>query len=127
MISTVKNGKHKKGDVFWTVFKDWKDTMKGKGYIDSGTDLPPFLPCNTRATNDYKDFTLCMYCCNIFKNPIDVRYMQSHDIDIDIDTYSLSEMLQFIWRGCIRQGKPMKVLILSKRMKELLEGWLYED
>ena len=34
---------------------------------------------------------------------------------------------KFIWRGCIRKGEPMKVLILSKRMRCLLENWLDEE
>jgi hypothetical protein len=41
--------------------------------------------------------------------------------------FSLSEMIQFIWRGCIRKGEPMKVLILSERMRGLLIKWLNEE
>jgi len=67
---------------------------------------------------------LCMYAVNIFKNPVEVNYLKDNGIEVDEDTYALSEMIQFIWRGCIRQGKPMKVLILSQRMKRLLEEWL---
>jgi hypothetical protein len=43
---------------------------------------------------------------------------------VDSDMFALSEMIQFIWRGAIRQGKPMKVLILSERMRNLLIKWL---
>jgi hypothetical protein len=53
-----------------------------------------------------------------------VNYLQSNGIDVDEDMYALSEMIQFIWRGAIRQGKPMKVLILSERMRNLLIKWL---
>lgn len=123
--SCVVANKAKAGDVFWTTFKDFQSKMSGTGYTKGlSEDMPAFLPANTRATNNYKDYSLCMYSINLFKNPIEVNYLKSHGIEVDEDTYALSEMIQFIWRGCIRQNKPMKVLILSKRMQTLLEEWL---
>lgn len=125
MRSCVVMHKAKGENVFWTTFKSFKDKMQGAGYTRVAKDgLSPFLPCNTRATNKYMDRWLCMYACNIFKNPIEVRYLKKQGIEVDEDSYALSEMLQFVWRGCIRKGEPMKVLVLSKRMRDLLEGWL---
>lgn len=128
MVSTMKMEKARSGEVFWTTFKSVQKRLEGHGYTSKvGSGLPPFLPFNTRAINTYKDYRLCMYACNVYKHPTDVRYMLSYGVQPDVDTYALSEMIQFIWRGRIRQEQPMKVLILSKRMRKLLENWLAED
>lgn len=123
--SCVVSNKAKAGEIFWTTYKDFQTKMQGTGYTKGvSEDMPAFLPMNIRATNDYRNYTLCMYAVNIFKNPVEVNYLSDNGIKVDEDMYALSEMIQFIWRGCIRQNKPMKVLILSKRMQTLLEGWL---
>jgi hypothetical protein len=123
--SCVVTNKAKAGEVFWTTYKDHQKRMQGTGYTKGvSEDMPAFLPMNIRATNDYRNYTLCMYAVNIFKNPVEVNYLQSNGITVDSDMFALSEMIQFIWRGAIRQGKPMKVLILSERMRNLLIKWL---
>lgn len=123
--SCVVTHKAKAGEIFWTTYKDHQEKMQGTGYTKGVTeDMPAFLPMNIRATNDYRNYTLCMYAVNIFKNPVEVNYLRANNIEADEDTFALSEMIQFIWRGAIRQGKPMKVLILSERMRELLIKWL---
>ena len=115
----------KQGDVFWTTFKDYSNKVAGPGFkIGVSKDMPAFLPMNTRATNDYRNYKLCMYACNVFKNPVEVQYLQSQGINACEEDFALSEMIQFIWRGAIRQHKPMTVLILSNRMRKLLEDWL---
>lgn len=43
---------------------------------------------------------------------------------VDEDAYALSEMLQWIWRSSIRDGKPINIYIPSKRMRTLLMNWL---
>lgn len=123
--SCIVTNKAKAGDVFWTTYKDQQKRMQGTGYTKGvSEDMPAFLPMNIRATNNYRDYTLCMYAVNIFKNPVEVNYLKSNGIDADEDMFALSEMIQFVWRGAIRQGKPMKVLILSDRMRELLIKWI---
>lgn len=115
----------KVGDVFWTTFKDSRLKMQGAGYTKGiSEDMPSFLPMNTRATNKYADYWLCMYTLNLYKNPMEVNYLKDNGVDVDEDIFALSEMIQFIWRGCIRKNKPMKVLILSERMRTLLINWL---
>ena len=38
--------------------------------------------------------------------------------------HSLGEMLQFLYRGCIREDKKMNIYIPSSRMRNLLFRWL---
>lgn len=132
MRSTVVKHKASCGNVFWTTYKDHAKKLSGHGYATGISEKDKdkvekcFLPCNIRATNDYADYGLCMYAMNVFKNPVEVLYMKENGADVDEDSFSRSELIQFISRGIIRQGKPMKLLILSKRMRCLLESWLNE-
>ena len=115
----------KVGEVFWTTFLNRKTKLEGKGFTRAPKDgLPPFLAYNTKATNDYMDYRACMYAVNVYKTPTETGYLSSKGIDFDQDQYALSMMVQFLWRGCIRKGKPMKVLILSERMRDLLTSWM---
>ena len=45
---------------------------------------------------------------------------------MDQDGYALSEMLQWIWRSAIRDGKEINLYIPSKRMRTLLTDWIDE-
>jgi hypothetical protein len=123
--SCVVSEKAKAGDVFWTTYKEYERKLGGDGYRKGvSKDMPAFLPCNIRATNNYRNYTLCMYAVNLFKNPVEVQYLRSQGVEPDEDTFALSEAIQFIFRGSIRKGEKMKLLVLSKRVRDLLEGWL---
>lgn len=123
--SCLVTNKAKAGDVFWTTFKPFQGKMGGAGYTRGvSEDMPAFLPLNMRATNDYADYWLCMYAVNMFYNPVLKGYLLSNGVQPDEEAYALSEMIQFIFRGSIRKGEPMKVLVLSNRMRSLLEGWM---
>lgn len=125
--STIVSQGAKSGDVFWTSFLSSRLKLQGAGYTKSVKGgLEPFLPFTTKATNNYRDYWLCMYTVNLFKNPVEVNYLRSRGVQFDEDSFALSQMIQFIWRGCIRGGRPMKVLILSNRMRKLLTDWLNE-
>jgi len=128
LISFVSRYKTKEDKIFWTTYKYFKSDISGKGYARKGKDkLEPFLSFNTKATNMYREYNLCAYCVNIFKTPIEVNYLKSKGIDFNSDLYALSEMIQWVFRGCIREGKPMKLLIVSDRMERLFMEWLETD
>lgn len=125
METCLNTHKLRVGEVFWTTFKDRRSKLEGVGYTRTPKNgLDPFLPWNTKATNDYMDYKCCMYAVNVFKSPVELEYLEHKGILFDDDRYALSMMVQFIWRGCIRKGEPMKVLVLSKRMRELLKEWV---
>lgn len=102
----------------WTTFNDFKDLLKGKGYTNG------YLACNARATNSFRDRNCLAYCINKFYNPFLKIYFIEHGILIREDNYAISEMIQWIWRSAIRDGKEIWIYIPSLRMRELLKNWL---
>ena len=108
-------------DNIWTTFKEYRHKLKGQGYSKG------FIPVNSRATNEYKDRTNIAYPVNRFLNPYVKNFFISNNIKIDESGWALSEMLQFIWRSAIREGKEINVYIPSRRMRKLLMQWIKEN
>lgn len=102
----------------WTVFADCKEEVGGSRYSKS------FLACNTRATNEYKNRTVLAYLVNRYRNPFFVRYFRYYGVETNNDIFALSEMLQWLWRSALRDGKHIILYIPSKRMRDLLKAWL---
>ena len=105
----------------WTTFADYRSDIKGKGYTKG------FEALNARATNKWRRCDCVAYTVNRFLNPLITQFFKLADVDIDEDSYALSEMLQFIWRSAIRDGKPITIYIPSFRMRKLLENWIDEN
>lgn len=131
--SFVVKNKIKSDNLFWTTYKNQAKFLAGDGYSRGTSKIPLtegvspcFLPCNIRATNDYKDRQYCVYAMNRYKNPIEATYLLQQKAQVSEDDFALGEMIQFMFRGAIRENKPMTILILSKRMRGLLEEWLKE-
>ena len=53
-----------------------------------------------------------------------MKLLAQKESNMDQTLYALSEMVQFIWRSRIREGKEIVLYIPSKRMRELLKEWL---
>lgn len=102
----------------WTTFKDYKNQLSGNGYSRG------FLFLNARAMNDYRHKNVLVYPINMFLNPLIKGFFQDHGVTVDEDGYALSEMLQWIWRSAIRDGREIWIYIPSRRMRELLQGWI---
>ena len=118
----------KSNEVLWTVFKFRAETpetkknrmtkIKPNGYNKS------FETCNCRATNKYRERDTIAYLINRYNSPAIINFFKDRGAEVDEDAFALSELLQFIWRSCIRDGKPINVYIPSKRMRNLLKVWL---
>lgn len=105
----------------WTTFKDYEYKLRGKGYSKG------FLPLNARAMNEFRDRDCVAYPVNKFLNPFVKNFFTSNNIKINEDGWALSEMLQFIWRSAIRDGKEIYIYIPSIRMRKLLVQWIEEN
>lgn len=112
----------------WTTFgacdegtsnpKDFRKQLSGKGYTRG------FLACNARGTNEFKDRTTAAYLVNRFPDTGVHNFLYARGIEQDADQYALSEMLQWIWRTAIRDGKEIYLYIPSERMRNLLIQWM---
>lgn len=110
--------KSKSKENMWTTFEDYKAQCKGEGYSKG------FVPCNSRATNEYKDKTNCAYLINRYYKPTINNFFTDKGVKIDEDIWSLSELIQWLFRSAIRDGKEINLYIPSKRMRNLLIQWL---
>lgn len=116
--TTGKYTKCSSKNAMWTTFIDFKSEIADKGYSKG------FIACNCRATNMYRYRTCLAYLVNRFLSPYIKGYFVSCGIDVDEDLFAISELVQFIWRSGIRDGKHISIYIPSKRMRTLLVNWL---
>jgi hypothetical protein len=64
------------------------------------------------------------YLVNVFPSPILIKAAHGKDTEFNDDIHALGELLQFLYRGCLRENKPMKIYLPSSRMRKLLFKWL---
>lgn len=117
--------------IFWTTLKETAPKLKNaKCKFNKKNDRTKdnYVPLNIRATNDYADCTAMAYIYNRFMNPIEKNFFNKRGIKVDEDQLAMSDLIQLLFRGCIRKGEPMNCYIPSSRMRHLLEQWLnYEE
>lgn len=113
--------KTKLADRIWTTYKSAARHISGGNY--SGC----WVAFNTKATNDYQHTWCVAYMLNLYPNPMIKKILSYKNVEISQDEYSLSEMIQFIWRSRIRNNQPIKLYIPSSRMRNLLIRWLDDE
>ena len=132
--------KGKAYDNMWTTFKDYKKTLRGDGYRqcvlidefnkplkdenDKEIVQDCFVSFNARATNDYKFKRNLAYMCNVYIHPNIKQFFNLKGIEFNEDEYALSELIQWVFRSAIREGKIINIYIPSKRMRTFLINWL---
>ncbi len=105
-------------DNSFTTFKSFESKLKGKGYALG------FIPVNERATNKYSNKKTMIFLANRYLNPNIIDFFRFGSVQVDQDSWALAELLQWIWRGAIRNNEKMNLFIPSKRMRNLLMDWL---
>lgn len=114
----------KNKNIIWSVFDCSKDSIKKNcTYIDDKN----YVPINTKATNAYKDANVLIYLVNRFINPHLYNFIKNYcptGDNFSEDLYSLSELIQWIWRSAIRDNKQICIYIASERMLNILLKWL---
>lgn len=108
----------KSNDVMWTTFLDYKYSLQGKGYTNG------FVEWNCKSTNEYSDRKYLVYALNVYPHVGITQFFAKYGIIVNQDLFALSEMIQWIWRSAIRNGEHIDILIISNRMRFLLEQWL---
>ncbi|MED4225635.1 hypothetical protein [Neobacillus cucumis] len=120
--------------ILWTTFKEAKDKIKGKGFSKeepegSNNDFGQacFTAFNLRATNKYRHKDVLAFCLNRYMNPIEKHFFDQQNVKVDEDLLALSDLLQWIFRSAVREGKPVHIYIPSRRMRDLLKKWLNKE
>lgn len=110
-------GDYKK--FMWCCFKDYRD------YVADKNTTYGFVPVGIRATNEYASRTDVAYLVNVFFNPYLKQAIVSNGVEPDEDGYALSEMIQWVWRSAIRNGRDINLYVPSVRMRGMFKKWLY--
>lgn len=105
--------------VFMTVPVDSIPLVKSKGIGANN-----HVAFNCRATNLLSHKKHAIHAYNIFVHTTVKSYLSSYGFAVNEESYALNTMIQWLFRGCIRNREPMKISILSSRMKTLLSTWL---
>lgn len=83
-----------------------------------------WIYCGTKATNMWSHKSIAVHAYNRYVNTAIKAYLQDYGTPPDDDMFALSEMVQWIYRTCIRNDEPLQLCILNNRMKRLLIDWL---
>lgn len=108
-------------EVMWTTFKDYKDKLTPRGLKEQ------FVSVNARATNEFQHKSTCIYLANIYMNPLTKHFFNKQGVEVNMNLFALSELLQWIFRSRIRKGEPINIYIPSIRMRTLLEQYLNNE
>lgn len=110
----------KSNEQLWTCYKGDSPKLYGP----QGRFASSFLQVAARATNEYRNRNCLAYMVNRFIDPNVGKFFATKGIYVNEDEFALAEMLQWIWRSCIRDDQPIELYIPSRRMRELLQGWI---
>lgn len=102
----------------YTTFKDFNKKFSGKGYTKG------FIPINARASNQFRHKKSMAYLGNRYYDPQTINFFRERGVELNEELWALSELIQWIWRGCIRDKKKMNLFLPSNRMRKLLVDWL---
>ena len=119
IFTRVFNSKSKNNG--YTTFKKYEPKIKGGGYSKG------FVVLNSRATNEYASIHSMAYLVNRFHAPQSVNFFKYRGVVLNQELWALSEMIQWVWRGAIRNNEPMNLYIPSKRMRVLFIDWLNSE
>lgn len=122
-------------DVAWCVPKDRvektsrvnKSLVKPNSFTKDSEGNSCYLSATMRATNLYKHKKVMIHCYDRYPHISVSSYLQDFGVAVDNQVFALSELLQWAWRGCIRDDQPMTLAIGSKRMYNLFKEWLEKD
>ena len=108
------------GSQLWTCFKSDAPKLYGVNNRFASS----FLHLSAKASNAYRERTAVAYLVNRFVDPNIGKFFATHGVQVDMDEFALGEMLQWIWRSAVRDGRPIDLYIPSKRMRDLLMQWI---
>ncbi|WP_256240869.1 hypothetical protein [Bacillus sp. V3B] len=124
--------KAKRDDVYYSTLKEIEKIIQPKGYKepkvkkeDQGKRQPPkvVIPHNARATNAYSHKWAIAYVFNRYMQQDIKVFFQDNGVKVNDNLLAVSDLLQWIYRSQIRNGKPVELYLPSSRMRGLLKQW----
>lgn len=103
------------------------DGIRQLDSVQKDADVGCYLPCSSIATNLYKNRSTMIHCISRYPNTVVSAYMQEKGFPIDTKVFALSEIVEWVWRSCIRDGKPINLCIMSEKMRGYFVEWLNSD
>lgn len=116
----------KKSEVYYSTLKQIEREIQPRGFKEPKKKVGKAevcIPINARATNAYQDRWALAYVYNRYMNPHIASFFQDNGVTVDEELLAVSDLLQWIWRSQIRNGKPIKLFLPSSRMRALLMAW----
>ena len=117
--------------IMWTIYKEYTDLIVKKQFDKPKCrhlNIDNFVSISSKGTNDFADRNILIYLVDRYINPVLKNFInfkcQKLNIEFDENLYSLSELIQWIWRSQIRNSKPIYLYIASLRMFNLFNDWL---
>lgn len=117
--------------IMWTIYKEYTDLIVKKQFDKPKCrhlNIDNFVSISSKGTNDFADRNILIYLVDRYINPVLKNFINSKcqkmNIEFDENLYSLSELIQWIWRSQIRNSKPIYLYIASLRMFNLFNDWL---
>lgn len=117
--------------IMWTIYKEYTDLIVKKQFDKPKCrhlNIDNFVSISSKGTNDFADRNILIYLVDRYINPVLKNFINSKcqklNIEFDENLYSLSELIQWIWRSQIRNNKPIYLYIASLRMFNLFNDWL---
>lgn len=112
---------------FWTTYKDYEEYFKYRYTLKAKN----FVPCNVKATNNYSSCRVALYLIDLYLPPNINNFLKSRGIELDTRELALSNLIQFIWRGSVRNIKintpidkySMYVFIASQQLYNDFLNW----
>jgi hypothetical protein len=95
-----------------------------RGYMSLRGYACTHVSWTCKGTNEHAHKDTILYMINLFPQVGIVKHISNQGYSLDQDAWSLSNMLQFIWRSAIRNNEPIRIMVPSQRMEGLLQAWL---
>lgn len=101
---------------------DQYDNPKGLFAQGSGLSKVNFLPKTTRGTNKYRHCSHAVYLNDLRLNPAEKEWLGWTKEQEEL--WALGELIQWMMRSKLREGREASLYLASPRMKALLDQWL---
>lgn len=115
----------------WTIYKEYTDLITTKQFGKSkcrNLNLDNFVSISAKGTNTFSDRNILIYLVDRYINPVIKNFInfkcKEFNIKFNEDLFSLSELIQWIWRSKIRNNEHIYLYIASPRMLKLFNDWL---